>query len=124
MPTLWFKVNQRALRDKLSNLLKDYISKRNKEERDTGSSPEHREFDNLLQDICEKLKQLMLEKAEKTEEEKDAAEKNWCTSMAKLSETPKREGAESSSKLSEKKMRSSGGDIIVYLKEKIENGLC
>ena len=78
MPTLWFKVNQRALRDKLSNLLKDYISKRNREERDTGSSPEHREFDNLLEDICEKLKQLMLEKAEKTEEEKDAAENNWC----------------------------------------------
>ena len=103
MPILWFKVNQRALRDKLSNLLKDYISKRNKEERDTGSSPEHREFDNLLQDICEKLKQLMLEKAEKTEEEKDAAEKHRRTSMAKLSETPKREGAESSSKLSEKK---------------------
>ena len=124
MPTLWFKVNQRALRDKLSNLLKDYISKRNKEERDTGSSPEHREFDNLLQDIYEKLKQLMLEKAEKTEEEKDAAEKNWRTSMAKLSETPKREGAESSSKLSEKKMRSSGGDIIVYLKEKTEKDLC
>ena len=45
-------------------------------------------------------------------------------SMAKLSETPKREGAESSSKLSEKKMRSSGGDIIVYLKEKTEKNLC
>ena len=40
--------------------------------------------------------------------------------MERLSETQKREGAESSSKLSEKKMKSSGGDTTAYLREKAE----
>ena len=48
VPTLWFKVHQRALRDKVTKHSKDFISKRNKEERDTGISPEHRELDDLL----------------------------------------------------------------------------
>ena len=43
--------------------------------------------------------------------------------MERLSETQKREGAESSSKLSEKKMRSSGGDTIAYLRDKAEKDL-
>ena len=110
VPTLWFKVNQRALRDKLNNLLKDYMSKRNKEERDTGISPEHRELDDLLQDMCERKQEAEatyteknLEKTKKIEEKRDAAEKIRHTSMKRLSETRKREGAESSSKLSEKK---------------------
>ena len=47
VPTLWFKVHQRALRDKLNKLLKDFLNKRNKEERDTGISPEHRELDDM-----------------------------------------------------------------------------
>ena len=42
--------------------------------------------------------------------------------METLSETRKREGAKSSSKLSEKKMRSSGCDTIAYLREKEEKG--
>ena len=52
--TFWFKVDQRALQDKPNKLLKDYVSKRNKEERDTIISPEHRELDVLLQDMCER----------------------------------------------------------------------
>ena len=51
---------------------------------------------------------------------RDARVKIRCTSMERLSETRKREGAESSSKSSEKKMRSSGGDTISYLREKAE----
>ena len=127
VPTLWFKVDQRALRDKLNKLLKDYISKRNKEERDTGISPDHRELDDLLQDICERKQESEatyaeknLEKAKKIEEERDAAEKIRRTSMGRLSETRKREGVESSSKLSEKKMRSSGSDTISCLRVKVE----
>ena len=45
VPTPWFKVDQRALQYKLNKLLKDYISKRNKEEGDTGISLEHRELE-------------------------------------------------------------------------------
>ena len=107
VPRLWFNVD---LRDKLNKLLKDYISKRNKEERDTGISPEHRELDDLLQDICERKQEAEatyaeknLEKAKKIEEERDTAEKIRRTSMERLSETQKGEGAESNSELSEKK---------------------
>ena len=55
-----------------------------------------------------------MEKAKKIEEEGDAAEKIRRTSMERLCET-RREVAESSSKLSEKKMRSSGGDTTAHL---------
>lgn len=62
--------------------MKDYIIKRNKEEKDTGISPEHRELDDLLQDICERQQEAeasyaekKLEKTKKIEEEKGAAEK-------------------------------------------------
>ena len=65
--TVWFKVDQTVLRDKLNKLLKDYISKRKKEERDTGISPEHRELNYLLPDICER----------KQEAGKNYAEKNF-----------------------------------------------
>ena len=40
--------------------------------------------------------------------------------MERLSETRKREGAENSSNLSEKKLRSSDGDTIAYISEKPE----
>ena len=103
VPRLWFNVYQRTLRDKLNKLLKDYISKRNKEERDTGIGPEHRELDDLLQDICERKQEAEatyaeknLEKAKKIEEERDTAEKIRRTS------------------------KSSGGDTIAYVREKAE----
>ena len=71
--------------------MKDYISKRNKEEKDTGTSPEHRELDDLLQDICVRKQEAeasyaekKLEKTKKIEEEKDAAEKIRRTSTGRL----------------------------------------
>ena len=61
--------------------MKHYIIKWNKEEKDTGISPEHRELDDLLQDICERKEEAeasyaekKLEKTKKIEEEKDAVE--------------------------------------------------
>ena len=78
-----------------------------------------------MQDICERKQEAeatYVEKnlAKKVEEERDAAEKIRRTSVERLPETRKREGAESSSKLSEKKMRSSYGDTIAYLRENAE----
>ena len=62
--------------------MKHYIIKWNKEEKDTGISPEHRELDDLLQDICVRKQEAeasyaekKLEKTKKIEEEKDAVEK-------------------------------------------------
>ena len=71
--------------------MKHYIIKWNKEEKDTGISPERRELDDLLQDICERQQEAeasyaekKLEKTKKIEEEKDAAEKIRRTSMGRL----------------------------------------
>ena len=73
--------------------MKDYIRKRNKEERNTGISSEHRELDDLLQDTCERKPEVEatyaeknLEKAKNFEEERDASEKIRRTSMERLSE--------------------------------------
>ena len=73
--------------------MKDYISKRNKEERNTGIRSEHRELDDLLQYICERKPEAEatyaeknLENAKKIEEERDAPEKIRRTSMERLSE--------------------------------------
>ena len=71
--------------------MKDYIIKRNKEEKGTGISPEHRELDDLLQDICVRKQEAeasyaekKLEKTKKIEEEKGAAEKNGKTEKERL----------------------------------------
>ena len=37
--TIWFKVDQGALRDKIKKLLQPYVTKRNKEECSSGISP-------------------------------------------------------------------------------------
>ena len=66
--------------------MKDYISKRNKEERNTGISSEHRELDDLLQDTCERKPEVEATYAEKNLEERDASEKIRRTSMERLSE--------------------------------------
>ena len=78
--------------------MKDYISKRNKGKRDTGFSPEHREFYDLFQDISVKKQEAeatyavqKLEKDKKIKEERDAAEKIRFTSTERLSETRKSE---------------------------------
>ena len=51
--TIWFKVDQRAFRDKIKKLLQLHVTKRNKEECFSEISPEHTELDDLLQDIYE-----------------------------------------------------------------------
>ena len=129
--TIWFKVDQRALRDKIKNLLQLYVAKKNKEERASGIDPEHTELDDLLEEIYERKKeseinhnQQSAEKTKKIEEEKEAAEDIRQRSVERLSETRKREAhnnpAGCSSSNDEKKRRSSGGDTIAYLREKSE----
>ena len=46
--TIWFKVNQKALRDKIKELFQLYVTNRNKEKCSSGISPEHTELDDLL----------------------------------------------------------------------------
>ena len=99
--TLWFKVDQRALRDKLKKLLQLFVWKKNQEEKGSGLEIEPlSETDELLQDIYDRKNEAELihtseSAAKRKQQEGDSAE-----------EAPKR--------------RSSGGDTIAYLREKSE----
>ena len=53
-----FKVDQRALRDKIKKLLKFHISKRNQEEKPLGMEDKHSELDYLMVDIYDQHKQI------------------------------------------------------------------
>ena len=67
--TVWFKVNQRSLRDRLIKLLKIFKSKRTQEEKASGISPDHTELDDLLQDILERQQQAEIIATEKSDEQ-------------------------------------------------------
>ena len=94
--TVWFKVNQRSLRDRLIKLLKIFKSKRSQEEKASGIAPDHTELDDFLQDILERQQQAEIiateksdEQLKKTDKERVAAEKMRKSSMERLSEKKK-----------------------------------
>ena len=102
--TIWFKVDQSALRDKTKKLLQLYITKRNKEECSLGISPEHTELDDIFQEIYERKKeseanyhQQSSEKTKQINKEKETAEDMQTKSLERLSETRKREAQDSTS---------------------------
>ena len=120
--TIWFKVDQRALRDKIKKLLQLYVTKRKKEECSSGISPEHTELEDLLQEIYERKKeseanyhQQSSEKANQIYKEKETAENIQTKSLERLSEPPKEKfhySVSSCSSHNEKRRKSSGGDTI------------
>ena len=105
--TIGIKVDQRALRDKIKELLQLHVTKRNKVECSSGISPKHTELDDLLQEICERKKESEAtyhkqssEKANQIYKEKEAAEDTRTKSLERLSETPKREAQDTVSSCS------------------------
>ena len=128
----WFKVDQRSIRDRLKELLKAFITKKNAEERASGINPEYSELDNLLNDINERKhegeireNQNSEEKNKKVDKERVEAEQVRRMSTERLSETKKRLSTSASTDELEvspptKLARSSGGDTIMYLREKSE----
>ena len=128
----WFKVDQRSIRDRLKKLLKAFITKKNAEERASGINPEYSELDDLLNDINERKhegeireNQNSEEKNKKVDKERAEAEQVRRMSMERLSETKKHLSTSASTDELEvspptKRPRSSGGDTIMYLREKSE----
>ena len=105
--TIGIKVDQRALRDKIKELLQLHVTKRNKVECSSGISPKHTELDDLLQEICERKKESEAtyhkqssEKANQIYKKKEAAEDTRTKSLERLSETPKREAQDTVSSCS------------------------
>ena len=105
--TIFFIVDQKALRDKIKRLLQLYVTKRNKEECSSGIGPGHTEHDNILQEIYERKKeseanyhQQSSENAKQINKEKEAASDMRTRSLERLSETRKREAQDSASSCS------------------------
>ena len=124
IPQPYFKVDQRSLRDRLKKLLKQYVEKRNREEKASGVDIEHPELDDLLLDIHERVQQTEAEAVEnktKVDQERLDAEQTRLISMERLSETKKREALQTTDDSPPtKKARSSGGDTVAYLRDKTE----
>ena len=128
----WFKVDQRSICDRLKKLLKAFITKKNAEERASGINPEYSELDDLLNDINKRKHEGEIcenknseEKNKKADKERAEAEQVPRMSMERLSETKKRLSTSASTDELEvspptKRPRSSGGDTIMYLREKSE----
>ena len=128
----WFKVDQRSIRDRLKKLLQAFVAKKTAEDKASGINPEYSELDDLLNDINERKhegelreKQNSEEKIKRVDKERAEAEQVRRISMKRLSETKKRLSTSASTDDLEispptKRPRSSGGDTIMYLREKSE----
>ena len=133
---VYFKVYQRALRDRIKKLLKLHVSKRNREEKASGVEAEHSELDDLIFDIYDQHKQIENETSETSEnvkivndQGKLAVEESRVCAGQQLSETCKRNlekvdhGDQPQKISSDNKKRSSGADTIAYLREKTKKDL-
>ena len=116
-----FSVSKRSLRDRLSLLIKRYKAKVREEDRESGINPED-EIDSLLEEICDKESEWILNppsesKTKKAQQDKATAEEIRNKAMETLGETKKRK-ENNVTDGSTKKMRRSAGEAIHFLKEK------
>lgn len=117
-----FYVNKRSLRDRLNLLMAKFKAKTRDEERASGISPEVRETDVLLEELCEKEqeagnKSTAAGTRKKVEQDKATAEKMRFKAMETMGQTQKR-NQKSSGETPAKKSRKSVGDALAYLQDK------
>ena len=123
-----FRVSQRSVRDRYQLLEKKHKRKLSDEEKATGISPEDSEIDEAMEDIIAQFEeadllneQLTTEKKQKEEAEVEKTVEMRRCSMETFKETKKRNGdAENNEPSTKKKKRTSGSDIMRYLREKGE----
>ena len=120
---IWFKVDQRSLRDRLKKLLDEFKRKKNFEEKSSGIAPEVTELDVLLEEVTQLKKENeamdFSSDNKKDQQEKKAADSVRRMSMERLSESKTRELEESDDDITPKrKKRNNGTDTVAYLREK------
>ncbi|CAB3989723.1 Hypothetical predicted protein [Paramuricea clavata] len=119
-------MTQRSVREHLAVLQKKYQKKMRQEEEASGISPEKTELGILLEEIyvAEQIGEEEQEEAsrmnqEKTDQEQARADDVRRTAMETFAETQERNGEEKEKK--PKRKRRSGGEMVDYLKEKLES---
>ena len=114
--------------DRYQLLEKKHKRKLSDKEKATGISPEDSEIDEAMEDIIAQFEeadlfyeQLTTEKKQKEEAEVEKAVEMRRCSMERFKEKKKRNGdAENNEPSTKKKERTSGSDIMRYLREKGE----
>ena len=117
-----FHVNKRSLRDRLNLLMTKFKAKTKDEEKASGISPEVREIDVLLEELCEKEqeagnKPTATGARKKVEQDKATAEKMQYKAMETMGQTQKRK-QKSTGEIPAKKSRNNVGDALTYLHDK------
>ena len=115
-----FKVTQRSVRDRYSQMEKNHKTKVAHEERASGICPEESEVDQAMEEIIQLFEdhdreneKLSDEKKKKAEEDVTKAEEMRRQSLQTFKETQRRKESETPPK----KKRASGSDTMNYLKE-------
>ena len=123
-----FKVDNRAVRDRYNLLSCNLRRKLIKEVKESGIAVEMSGVERALEELIEKedaSEELRQEGKGNNEHDRERAEDMKKKAMARLGETQKRKSGESSGNINTrgKKTRRSGGETMVYLKEKQEKML-
>lgn len=124
---IFFKVDNRAVRDRFNILIAHYNEKMKEQEKASGISPEPTPLDEALESILDRMKiaEEELEKASKENEANDKKEVEKAEEMRKkametFSESKARKHDDFESP-PVKRSRSSGSDTIQFLREKAES---
>ena len=122
-----FRVNQRSVRDRYAVLEKKYKKKIQDETLASGISCEENEVDLAMDEIVSLFleadiehERVATEKKKKFEEEANQAAEMRQQSLESFGETRKRSGSANSEATGTKRKRSSGSDMVLYLREKSE----
>ena len=121
-----YKVDARAIRDRLNKLLLRFTAKQKEEEKATGIEADYTEIDQLLQEIHElkveaemELQQDDENKKKKLKAEEASADSIRGRSMERMSETRKREKSPEDSP-TPRKTRNNGNNTVNFLRERNE----
>ena len=123
---IYFKVDKRAVRDRL--LLKELRNKLKREEKESGIETDMTEVEMALEELIEKedaaeTEQRVVENQKKVKDSQDRenAESVRKKAMERLGQTQKRKADEGENEGKKKKKRSSGSDTLNFLREKKMN---
>lgn len=121
-----FKVGMRSVRERFTDIQKEYLKKNKADECSSGTSNDITELDQLLEEISEKEKVAEENRdsdkdRKKVEADRAKAEEARRVAMERIGQTKKRQKAEGEDQEERKRSRRrSGGDTVEYLREKCE----
>jgi len=124
--TLHFRVDARAVRERVGAIVKRHKQKNTDELKASGVSPEHTSLDDALEEITQKMveaekyhDETTQQNVQKNQQEAQKAEETRQLALETLGETSKRKSDDFENPTTAKKRpRSSGSETLVYLREK------